>query len=149
MSKSDLDTRSRIDLSDTPDEIRSKIRRALSDTTSEMWYDPVTRPAISNLLRLHSLVREQSIEQSVTDARGMDTLAFKRHLADATVERLRPIHDAIRRLDDEHAYVDDVYRRGAERAREIAAQTLSDVRRLVGFDVGSVTGVANSVQLSE
>lgn len=62
MSKSDPDPRSRINLCDSPEEILLKCKKAVTDCTSAVEYDPEKRPGISNLLVIHSALTERSID---------------------------------------------------------------------------------------
>lgn len=72
-SKSDPNEGSRISLRDPPDLIRRKIRRAITDFTSEVTYDPTNRPGVSNLVGIHALVKNVSTSDICNDAKGLDT----------------------------------------------------------------------------
>lgn len=72
-SKSDPNDKSRITLRDTPDAIRMKIKRAITDFTSEVTYDPDNRPGVSNLISIHALTRNVSPQQICEEVRGLDT----------------------------------------------------------------------------
>ena len=133
MSKSEANWKSRIEMRDSFSEIHQKIRRAVTDTHSDMWFDPEARPGVSNLLTIHSLIRNQSVEDSVNDVKGMDTLAFKTHLVDVIISFLEPIQKEIARLEDNLDYVEKVYEEGAEKARQEAVKTMKDVRELIGI----------------
>lgn len=63
MSKSDPDPLACIFLSDTPDVLVKKVKASVTDTTKELYYDPVTRPGVSNLITIHSLMTGQSPEE--------------------------------------------------------------------------------------
>lgn len=73
MSKSDPDEKSRILITDQPKQILDKVKKAITDFTSAVTYDPTTRPGVSNLISIHSLMSGQSIEQIVNDASDLDT----------------------------------------------------------------------------
>lgn len=73
MSKSAVDVKSRIELLDEPDEILKKLKKALTDFTSEVTFDLEKRPGISNLILIHSLFTGKSIEEICKDAQGIDT----------------------------------------------------------------------------
>ncbi|CAB0008911.1 unnamed protein product, partial [Nesidiocoris tenuis] len=73
MSKSHPDQKSRIEITDSPDEIRSKIKKALTDFTSEVEYDPENRPGVSNLIDIHSLATNKNRTDIVREAAGLDT----------------------------------------------------------------------------
>lgn len=72
-SKSDPNEKSRITLRDTPDAISKKIKRAITDFTSEVTYDPINRPGVSNLVGIHALVKNCSPQEICDLAVGIDT----------------------------------------------------------------------------
>lgn len=73
MSKSDPDEKSRLLLTDRPEQIMEKFKKAVTDCTSAVNYDPQTRPGVSNLISIHSLMSGNSIEQIINDAAELDT----------------------------------------------------------------------------
>ncbi|KAL6100407.1 wars2 [Pungitius sinensis] len=133
MSKSDPQTMATISLDDSPDAIALKLRRAVTDFTSEVSFDPEARPGVSNLVTIHAAVAAISPEEAVSRARGMDTGAYKALVAEAVVLRLAPIREEIWRLRGDRAHLEAVLARGARRARELATPVLREVRRRVGF----------------
>lgn len=72
-SKSDPNDKSRITLRDSPNAILKKIKRAITDFTSEVTYDPDNRPGVANLVGIHALVKNVSPEQICNEASGLDT----------------------------------------------------------------------------
>lgn len=72
-SKSDPNDKSRINLRDSPDTIRRKIKRAITDFTSEVAYDPDNRPGVANLVGIHALVKNVSPQEICEQAKGIDT----------------------------------------------------------------------------
>lgn len=72
-SKSDPNDKSRITLRDPPNQIRKKIKRAITDFTSEVTYDPVERPGVANLVGIHALVKNVSPQEICNQAKGIDT----------------------------------------------------------------------------
>lgn len=73
MSKSDPNPKSRIELLDRPEQIVEKLKKSVTDCTSAVTYDPDTRPGVSNLIAIHSLMSGISIEQIVQEASDLDT----------------------------------------------------------------------------
>lgn len=73
MSKSSLDVRGCLNLTDEPSVLVKKIKRALTDFTSEVTYDPENRPGVSNLIHIHSLIIGKSPEVICKEAVGLDT----------------------------------------------------------------------------
>lgn len=73
MSKSDPDPKSRICLIDPPDEIMKKIKKSVTDFTSEVTYDPETRPGVANLISIHSFVTGKTVSQICEEAQNLNT----------------------------------------------------------------------------
>ena len=73
MSKSCPDSKSRLELIDDPNVLLNKIKKSVTDFTSEVTYEPNERPGVANLLRIHSLLTGQTPEEICEEARGIDT----------------------------------------------------------------------------
>lgn len=73
MSKSSKSTIGRIELTDEPDMILKKIKKAVTDFISEVYFDEVERPGVSNLINIHSLITGKSVEEIRKEAEGLDT----------------------------------------------------------------------------
>ncbi|CAB0006350.1 unnamed protein product [Nesidiocoris tenuis] len=134
MSKSHPDQKSRIEITDSPDEIRSKIKKALTDFTSEVEYDPENRPGVSNLIDIHSLATNKNRTDIVREAAGLDTGQYKLVVAEAVIAKLAPIRAELMKLLDSKEYLDNVLAEGSAKAETIAAKTWEEVSRKIGFD---------------
>jgi tryptophanyl-tRNA synthetase len=130
MSKSDDDSNSRILMMDDADTVRKKFKRAVTDSGTEIRFDP-SRPAISNLLEIYHLVTEQSPQQVEEHFAGKGYAQLKGDLAEATVEFLRPFQQRVREITDDR--LDQILDRGREKARQIASATLDEVFQLTGL----------------
>ena len=73
MSKSAEDPKSRIDITDTPDEIEKKLKKSLTDFTSAVTYEPEERPGVANLITLHSLASGKSPADICEEVQDLDT----------------------------------------------------------------------------
>uniref|UniRef100_A0A3P9JWC9 tryptophan--tRNA ligase n=1 Tax=Oryzias latipes TaxID=8090 RepID=A0A3P9JWC9_ORYLA len=133
MSKSDPQTMATITITDSPEDIALKIRRAVTDFTSEVTFDPETRPGVSNLVMIHAAMAAISVEDALSQARGLDTGAYKKLVSDAVVQRLTPIRQEIGKLRSDRAYLEGLLAQGRKKARELAAPVLAEVRHRVGF----------------
>ncbi|OZJ06741.1 hypothetical protein BZG36_00280 [Bifiguratus adelaidae] len=134
MSKSDDNDMSRINLSDTPEQIKAKIARATTDSERSISYDPSSRPGVSNLLAIYAACKNILVEDAVksfTNVSGHKQ--FKEDLADAIIQVLGPIQSEMNRLHNESGYVDSVLEKGAVKARNRAAETLDRVYHAVGL----------------
>ncbi|XP_023692938.1 tryptophan--tRNA ligase, mitochondrial isoform X1 [Paramormyrops kingsleyae] len=133
MSKSDSQKLATVHLTDSPEDIVLKFRKAVTDFTSEVTYDPERRPGVSNLVAIHAAVTGLSVEAVVEQAHGLDTARYKQVVADTVVQKLTPIRDQIQKLRADVGYLETVLAHGASRARELAAPVLRQVQKLVGF----------------
>ena len=135
MSKSDPSDLSRINLTDDADTIARKIRKAKTDPDalpSEVS-GLASRPEADNLVGIFAALADRSKDAVLAEFGGRPFSDFKPALADLAVETLSPIAGEMRRLLADPAGIDAVLADGAERARTIAAQTMGDVKRIVGL----------------
>ena len=135
MSKSERDHKGKIELMDSPDEIRAKLKKAMTDFTSEVTYDPENRPGVSNMIDIHCALLDLLPEDIVEDPQVMvlDTLHYKLHLAEVIIEHLKPIQDEVQRLKKDPGYLDSVLRDGRDQAKEIASETYKMARQQMGL----------------
>lgn len=137
MSKSHSDPRSRILITDSPEEIHRKVMAALTDSTNSVSYEPETRPEVSNLLHLlsHFDSSGRTPEELARDCSGLDLRSFKTKISDTITTSLAPIRTRYAQFmsEDDGAYVDHVARTGAKKARESADATMAIVREAVGL----------------
>lgn len=135
MSKSDPSDLSRIALTDDADSIAKKIRKAKTDPAPlpEDIEGLRERPEADNLVGIYAALAETSREDVIAEYGGKEFSVFKPALAELAVEKLAPVSDEMRRLTADPASVDAVLRKGAERARTIAAETMAEVKDIVGF----------------
>jgi tryptophanyl-tRNA synthetase len=135
MSKSEASDYSRINMTDDADAIALKIRKARTDphplpATTDEFDD---RPEAANLMGIYAALSDTSIDDVCQRFAGEQFSTFKQHLADLAVSALGPMQAEMRRLMDDHAYVDGVLRDGAARARALAEPVLREVHDAVGF----------------
>ena len=135
MSKSDASDYSRINLSDDADAIAQKIRKAKTDPeplpSEEKGLE--TRPEADNLVGIFAALSGRPKADVLREFGGAQFSGFKSNLVDLAVSKLSPITTEMKRLSQDHAYVDSVLIDGAERANVIAEQTIRDVKDIVGF----------------
>ncbi|MGA8295545.1 MAG: tryptophan--tRNA ligase [Acidimicrobiales bacterium] len=131
MSKSTSSPSGLIFLDDSPDEIRKKIRRAVTDTETEVRYDREKKPGVANLLEF--LAAASSDDPERVAARYPNYGALKNDTAEALVELLRPVRERIAELSSDPGFVASVLGSGAARAREISSKTLERARAAVGL----------------
>ncbi|SFS41732.1 tryptophan--tRNA ligase [Saccharopolyspora flava] len=122
-----------IELMEEPKRSAKKIRSAVTDTEREIRYDVENKPGISNLLAIYSALTGQSVAELETayDGRGYGDL--KKELGEVVVEFVTPLQQKVKGYLDDPAELDKVLQRGADKAREVTAQTLQTVFERVGF----------------
>lgn len=133
MAKSSDNPGSYILLTDEPDTIRKKIRKAVTDSGSEVVYDPKHKPALANLLTIYSLFSDEEIPAVQERYVGKGYGAFKTDLAEAVVAGLAPLQARMAELM-ESAELTSVLTEGADRARVIARKTMDAVNDRVGMN---------------
>ncbi len=120
-----------IALAASDDETARLIRTARTDDQRTITYQPESRPAVSNLVRLAALCLETSPEEVAAGLGGGGAAALKRLLTEALNERLRPIRARRREVAADPGYLHQVLADGNERVRALAGQTLSEVQTLM------------------
>lgn len=131
MSKSEEDPHSRILILDDPDTIVKKLKRAVTDSGSEVFYDRENKPGISNLLEMYSIFADTTVEEAALRHADSQYGTFKLAVAEAVVEGLAPIRTAFGSLDDQD--VKRVMTKGALDARVRAEATMVEVRSKMGL----------------
>ena len=133
MSKSDENVNSFITVLDDPDTILRKFKRAVTDSEALVRFDPENKPGVSNLMQIYSVATGKSYEAIEQEFAGQGYGSFKAAVGESVVELLRPIREETERLLADKAYLESVYRAGAEKAAYVANRTLSKVYKKVGF----------------
>jgi len=113
-------------LSDSPDEIRKKLKKAVTDSGKEIKFDAAGKPAISNLMTIYSFMNGdnyQKIEKEFKDASYSD---FKDALAEEIIKKLTVMQE--RRASVTEAEVKNILVRGTEKANEITLKTLQEAK---------------------
>lgn len=132
MSKSSESQAGVIDLLDEPASIAKKIKRAVTDTETQVRFDEANKPGVSNLLTIFSVLSGRSIAELESAYEGQGYGALKSDLAEVVVDFTTPLRERTNAWLADSA-LDDVLRDGAERARKVAGQTLERVYDAIGF----------------
>src|SRR5918994_434376 len=133
MSKSAPTPAGYIALLDEPEVIRRKIRRAKTDSGTEVVATP-DKPALTNLLGIYAGLTDRSVPEIEIQYRGKGYGDFKKDLAEVVVESLSPIRERTLELLDDPRELDEVLETGAEKARGVARSTLHDAWAKLGLD---------------
>ena len=118
-----------------PEDIARKFKRAVTDSDTErcVRYDPEHKPGVSNLMTIYSAVTGKSYDEIEEEFSGKGYGAFKPAVGEAVIETLRPIRAEAGRVMKDKAYLESVYRSGAEKASYVAERTLRKVYKKIGF----------------
>mgnify|MGYP001089323225 FL=1 len=118
-----------------PEDILRKFKRAVTDSDREncVRYAPEEKPGVANLMQIYASATGKSYEEIEKEFDGQGYGAFKPAVGEAVVEMLRPIQAETQRLLADKAYLESVYRAGAEKAAYVANKTLRKVYKKVGF----------------
>jgi tryptophanyl-tRNA synthetase len=132
MSKS-LGDAGTINLLDDPKALAKKIKRAVTDTGTDIRFDPLEKPGVSNLLSILSAVTDRPVKDVVGDFDGQGYGSLKVAVADAVVAFVEPFAARTRGLLADPAELDRILAMGAARARAVAGETVAQVYQRVGF----------------
>lgn len=133
MSKSAKNPYNYIALLDSPDIVRDKIQKAVTDSGSEIVCDIKNKPGISNLLTIYSLFSGKSIKELEKEYQGIGYGKFKKNLAEVIVDSLSPLQKRIKDLKNNKDFVEKILAEGAGKAGALARETMKEVKNKVGL----------------
>ena len=135
MSKSDESDYSRINLKDSAEEIKKKIKKAKSD--SEPIPDNLEtlekKPEALNLINIYSEISKNNLEKVLNEMSGKDYSFLKKKLTDVLISELTPIGKEIKKLLSDKLHLKEVLKKGREKANIIAEENLKNIREKVGL----------------
>ena len=132
MSKSDPED-TFIAVLDKPDDIRRKLKRAVTDSDGEIRYDPENKPGVSNLLTILSVLKNESMEDTVSSLSGLGYGALKEAVTEAVIAELTPIQERYDAIIADKDGMNAMLKRNAEHAAYLAQKTLRKVYKKVGL----------------
>ncbi|MFN0118233.1 MAG: tryptophan--tRNA ligase [Elusimicrobiota bacterium] len=133
MSKSAASEYNYISFSDSADEIRKKIKKAVTDSGTTIEFDEEKRPAISNLLTIYSAFSGKSIEDLVEQFKGKGYGDFKKDMAEMMVQAMAPIQEKIKMILSDKSQLEKFLTTGAERARDLASPKMKQIKQTLGL----------------
>ena len=122
-----------VNLMDAPEVIMKKFKRAVTDCETAVKYDKENKAGISNLLTIYCAATGKTLAEAEAEFADQGYGVFKPAVGEAVVELVRPISDEAHRLLSDKAYLESIYKSGAERASYLANKTLRKVYKKVGF----------------
>ena len=132
MSKSDENQNNIITLMDDPKVIMNKMKRAMTDSDTEVRFAE-EKPGISNLLSIYCAVTGKTIAESEKEFAGVGYGTFKTAVGEAVVAELEPVQKRVKELEANKDYLDAIIKSGSEKASRLADRTLTKVQKKVGF----------------
>ncbi|SEF91850.1 tryptophanyl-tRNA synthetase [Caloramator fervidus] len=132
MSKSEDNPNGYILIMDSPDVIRKKISKAVTDTIGIVRYSD-EQPGIKNLINILSAITNLTPEEIERKYQGCGYAQFKADVAQAIIDELTPIQNKVKELLEDKLYLESIYKKGAEKANYIANRTLRKMQRKIGF----------------
>jgi tryptophanyl-tRNA synthetase len=132
MSKSRNNT---IMLKASEDETNKLIKSAKTDSNRFIEYDPVNRPEVANLLRISSLCLNQTPESIANEIGNQGAGKLKQITADALNSHFKEIRERRAHLEKDKAFITQILKSGISQAREVAIETLSEVRKAMNMEI--------------
>ena len=132
MSKSDPNPNGFIWVLDEPDVIVKKMKKAVTDSEGVIAYRE-GKHGVNNLLSIYGAIIGKTPEEAALEFEGQGYGNLKMRVAEAVCEELRPVQERYKAIIDDKAYLETVYKSGAEKASAIAEKTLRKVYDKVGF----------------
>lgn len=132
MSKSDENERGFISMLDDPKKIEKKIKSAVTDSEGVVKFDKENKPGVANLLTIYASCTGESIESIEQKYEGKGYGDFKKGVATAVIDLLKPIQDQYNQLIDA-PILDEILDQGAEKAAIVANQTLINAQKAMGL----------------
>ena len=135
MSKSEESDYSRINLQDSEDEIKKKIKKAKTDSSAipSDKKDLEKRPEALNLLNIYSSITNSTLEKTLGEMEGKDFSKFKKKLTDVLIATICPIGKKIKQLNKDKVQLVSILREGSVKAKTIAGKNLKEIKEIVGF----------------
>ena len=133
MSKSAPDIMDKILLTDTPDEIRKKLKKAVTDSENSVRYDKENKPGVSNLMTIYGIIKNKSMEEIEKEFTGKGYGDFKSAVAEAIVERLEPLQKRYNELLSNPEKLMEIVRKADAKAAEKANKMIKEVYQKIGL----------------
>ena len=135
MSKSEISDLSRINLTDTKDQIINKIKKAKTDPLPmPSTIDDINkRPEAKNLIGIYSSLADLKLEKTINKFSGKNFSEFKENLIEVLIDKIIPISVEIKKLLDDKNYLDEILLDGSKKAEDIASKKIKKIHKILGF----------------
>ena len=135
MSKSSTNLNDVIFLTDSPDDIRKKFKKAVTDSENCVRYDKESKPGVSNLMTIYGLIEGKSMDEIEKEFVGKGYGDFKNKTAEVVVKKVQPLQEKYYELLENPEKLREIYEKGAKKARKRANEIVNEVYRKVGLIV--------------
>ncbi len=135
MSKSSPNPLDKILLTDSPEDIKKKFKKAVTDSENTVRYDRENKPGVSNLMAIYGIIKNKSMEEVEKEFEGQGYGNFKTAVAEAVIERLKPIQEKYNELLEKPEKLQAIYEKGDKKAKEVSEKILKDVYTKIGLVV--------------
>ncbi len=132
MSKSDNNGNT-IFLTDEPNIILNKVKRAVTDSDNQIRFDTINKPGISNLLSIYSSITQKTILESEEELKNKGYGDLKKIVAEVIIEEILPIQEKFKELCKNEDYINEILKQNAIKAQEIADKNLNEVYKKIGI----------------
>lgn len=132
MSKSSDNPNSYILIMDKPEDIRRKINRCVTDSIGKVKYND-DQPGVKNLINIMGAVTGMGHEEIEKKYEGKGYAEFKNDTAEALIGELKPIQDKVNAFLQDKKYLEDIYKKGAEKAYYVSSKVLKKMQKKIGF----------------
>jgi tryptophanyl-tRNA synthetase len=132
MSKSDSNENSYVLITDSPDVIRRKFKRSVTDSIGVVNYTD-EQPGVKNLINIYSKISNIKPKEIVSNYESKGYAKLKEDVAEVVIEELKPIQERIDYLLKNKDYLEKIYNAGAQKAEVVANKTLKKAQKKVGF----------------
>lgn len=132
MSKSSDNPNSYILIMDPPEVIRKKINRAVTDSIGKVKYTE-EQLGVKNLITILSVITGMTIEEIEEKYKDLGYAEFKNDVAEAIISELEPIQNKIKELLEDKKYLEEIYKKGAEKATYVSRKVLRKMQKKIGF----------------
>jgi len=133
MSKSSTNPNDVVFIEDAPEVILKKFKKAVTDSENKVKFDPENKPGVSNLMQIYASITGKSMNEIEREFDNRGYGDFKITVANAVVDKLKPIQDRYKEILEDKKYLEEIYTKGAENARKLASKTLRDVKNKIGI----------------
>ncbi len=135
MSKSAVDPMDKILLTDSPEDIRKKFKKAVTDSENCVRYDVANKPGVSNLMSIYGIIKNKTMDEIEKEFENQGYGTFKTAVAEAVVERLEPIQKRYNELLSNPEELMAICKKGDEKAAQKANALIKEVYKKVGLVV--------------